>query len=130
MEDIDDYTTIRVYREDRDRIAGEGRKGDDMADLVRDLLITRDGLTLANRIQTWDRKDITVLKDALEALNELTDRVEEYGIDLTFLPSAHIAEIEPYSEYPIWACDEQRRCLVSDHNGAYQILTLDEIINS
>ena len=87
---------------------------------------------LVVHIHQWDKKDITVLKDAiidLKDINELLGCMDIVPYDWDDLPSADIPDYVDTS-YPIYSMDKSGRCLTSnmevaqlyiDGHGGYEI---------
>lgn len=65
-------------------------------------------MELKQQIMTWDKQDITVLRDLIA---QAGDHSEDQGIDLSDLPSA-IPVPEQIAGYPVWAIDAQGHALV------------------
>ena len=82
-------------------------------------------------IKSWDCKDIRVLKNFIDELDEilgsdrLTINYEKIDdlIDITSLPSSDKFSPEN-TDWPIWAWDETGRCLTGETMD--EISTLDE----
>ena len=64
------------------------------------------------QIKNWDGKSIYQLRDLVREMRTNDDT----RVDMTALPHAdQIPDLlQPYTSYPIWACDINGNCLVGD----------------
>lgn len=78
---------------------------------------------LAEAVRGWNCTSIYDLRDMLRTLRDRLAEAAESGedfrrldevIDTTSLPSASLSGygLADYTDYPIWACDDEGRCLV------------------
>ena len=74
---------------------------------------------IKDAIKNWDKKDIEVLFNLLYDAEEICQELEyefSHEIDMSSLPVSDKFkdEVDEYSTYPIWACDDNGDCLVGE----------------